>query len=123
MLERESLVGLRPKYLLAQRFSLHPACAWVESRYPIATIWLAHQPAAQVLLPQTLDRAEQALIMRPKWQVQVQISSAAELAALKALRAGRRMAAVIEAALRLDANFNFTTALLSWLDGGILVAR
>lgn len=119
-IDRAHLAALTPEELLATRFSLHPATAWVESRFPVATLWRAHQAQSNVALPDTLDRAEQALIVRPQWRVQVLSSSAAEIAALTCLRDDAPMAAMIKMALQLDAQFDFTAALLRWLDFGVL---
>ena len=119
-IDRAHLAALMPEELLATRFSLSPAVAWLESRYPVATLWQAHQVQSDVALPDTLDRAEQALIVRPQWRVQVLSSGPSEIAALTRLRNGAPMAAVIEAALQLDAQFDFTAASLRWLEFGVL---
>jgi len=119
--DRARLVALTPEELLATRFSPSPAVAWLESRYPVTTLWQAHQAQSNVALPDTLDRAEQALIVRPQWRVQVLSSSPAEILALTCLRDGTPMVAVIEAALKLDAQFDFAATLLRWLEFGVLV--
>jgi hypothetical protein len=115
------MAALRPDDLLAARFELHPACAWIESPFPVAGIWLAHQPNATVALPDDLGRREFALVVRPGWRVEVFASSAGEVAALKHLQAGADMECAIGVALGIEPQFNFARALVRWLDHAILV--
>jgi hypothetical protein len=120
-LTRERIAALPPDELLMAHFALHPACAWLRSRFPIATIWLAHQPQATVGLPDSLDRGELALVVRPRWRVEVLISSSGELAALARLREGADVEAAITAGLQADPEFAFPKALVRWLDCSVLV--
>jgi hypothetical protein len=120
-LTRERIAALPPDALLMARFALHPACAWLRSPFPIASIWLAHQPQATAALPDSLDRGEIALVVRPRWRVEVLLSSSGELAALARLRAGADVEAVITAGLQADPEFAFPKALVRWLDCAVLV--
>ena len=121
-LSGERVVALRPEQLLAARFELHASCCWQTSPYPIASIWLAHQAQAGEPLPRSLAQAESALIVRPRWQVQVLRASVAELAALHVLRDGGSMQTAIAAALRIDRDFDFTQTIVRWLDLAIFSA-
>jgi len=120
-LSRDRIAALPPADLLAARFELHPACAWIESPFPVASIWLAHQPNATVALPDDLGRREFALVTRPGWRVEVLASSAGEVVALKHLHAGADMECAIGVALGIEPQFNFARALVRWLDHAILV--
>jgi hypothetical protein len=120
-LTRESIAALPAADLLAARFEVHPACAWIESQFPVASIWLAHQPNTAVALPADLERCEFALVVRPGWHVEVLASSAGEIAALKHLHAGADMECAIGVALGIEPRFNFARALVRWLDHAILV--
>ena len=120
-LSRDRIAALPPADLLAARFELHPACAWIESPFPVASIWLAHQPNAAVGLPDDLGRHELALVVRPGWRVEVLASSAGEVAALQHLQAGANMECAIGVALEIEPQFNFARALVRWLDHAILV--
>jgi hypothetical protein len=122
-IDRARLAAMPPETLLATCFAVHPACAWIASTYPIATLWQAHQPDASVALPATLEQSEHALVVRPKWRVEVVLCGRAEIAALAALRAGADMASAIEAAMQVDASFDFAGALLRWIACAILVER
>ena len=120
LLARERMAVISPHDLLVARFGLHPACTWLQSPYPIATIWRAHQSDADVALPLTLDRAECALVVRPQWRAEVVESSTAEIAALAQLRAGGAMDDAIGAAFDADAKFDFARTLVRWLDLSVL---
>jgi len=120
-LSRGRLAFFPADQLLGARFGVHPACAWIESTYPIAQIWLAHQPDAAVPLPQRIDRSECALIVRPRWRVEVVVSSPGEIAALALLRTGADMESALSAALQAEPDFRFAQALVRWLDHSILI--
>ena len=119
-LSRARIASLQPQELLTSRFAVHDACAWLSSAYPIATIWFAHQSDTTCSLPESLHRSEIALVVRPQWRVEVVASSVGEIAALDVLRSGEPLEAAIEAALDVDATFDFARALVRWLDLGVL---
>lgn len=119
-LTRDRIAALPAGDLLGTRFGVHPACTWMESAFPIASIWLAHQPQSAVPLPDAIDRGEAALVARPLWRVEVRPSGAGEIAALEQLRAGADMEASIAAGLGADPAFDFPKALVRWLDLGVL---
>jgi len=122
-LSRERVSDLPPEALLAARYDLHPACSACESHFPIASIWLAHQAQASVAMPDSLDGHEIALVVRPRWRVEVLVSNVGELAALATLRAGHDMEAAITSALQVDPDFAFPRALVRWIDNAVLVTR
>lgn len=114
------MTALSPSDLLANRFSVDPACGWLSSKYPIASIWAAHQPHATVGPPITLDQNEHALVYRANWRAQVSISNSSELAALTQLRARENMETAIRSALEIDPEYPTANALLRWLDFNLL---
>jgi hypothetical protein len=120
VLTRERVVALPPVELLSARFGLHPACFCVDSRFPVARIWQAHQPQTQVPLPESLDCREFALVVRPSWRVEVLVSSAGEIAALAQVCSGTDVERAIAAGLEADPAFDFPKALVRWLDFAIL---
>ena len=117
---RARIAALSPHDLLAATFALQPACACLDSRFPVASLWLAHQPQASIALPESLARREFALVVRPRWHVQVLASSAGEVAALTQLRAGATMDGAIDAALLAQPDFDFSRALVRWFDYAVL---
>ncbi len=114
------LAALSPDDLLATRFSLQPACAWVSSMYPIASIWLGHQQRSPSGLPNTSDQKEHALVYRSNWQTHVITSSTSEIAALAQLRAGENMETAIRSALNAEPGYDLARALVRWLDLSLL---
>ena len=121
-LARDALAALPADALLAARFAVHPACAWIDSAFPVATIWLAHRADSGQALPGSIDQPERALVTRPRWRVEVLVSGAGEIAALDRLRSGADMECAIGAALAAEPQFNFARALVRWLDHSILIA-
>jgi uncharacterized protein len=119
-LSRGRIAGLKPQDLLASRFTLHQACTWVTSEFPIASIWLAHQPEATVALPDSLEHSETALVARPRWRAEVVVACKGEIAALNELRSGEPMETAIQAALDVEPAFDFVKALLRWLELALL---
>jgi len=117
---RDAVAAMSAAELLSARFAVHPACAWIDSHFPLAGIWRAHAHAG-VALPASLDCAETALVVRPHWRADVLASSAAEIAALEQVRAGADMGEVIAAGLAADRAFDFPKALLRWIDNAIIV--
>jgi len=120
-LSRARIAAQSAHELMKATFVLHPACAWIDSEFPIARIWQAHQEHSGVALPDSLSHAECALIARPGWQAIVVPSSRGEIAALAALRAGATMDDAIGAGLQAHAEFDFARGLLRWLDLELLV--
>jgi len=120
VLTRERVVTLPPVDLLSAHFGLHPACFGIDSPFPIARIWQAHQPRTKVALPDSLDCREFALVVRPGWRVEVLVSSAGEIAALAHVCSGKDVEVVIAAGLEADPGFDFPKTLVRWLDFGIL---
>ncbi len=120
-LMRDRITSIPPGDLLASRFALHAACAWLDSPFPVTSLWLAHQPDTALALPTDLERGEFALVARPRWHVEVLASSVGEIAALQHLQAGFDMECAIGVALGVDPRFDFPRALVRWLDQAILV--
>ncbi|HEY2395508.1 MAG TPA: DNA-binding domain-containing protein [Rudaea sp.] len=119
-IRHERITSMAPGELLASHVALHPACAWTASAFPIVSLWLAHQPDSSEPMPAKLDRREFALVVRPRWRVEVLVSSAGEIAALAQLQAGSDMECAIGAALGVEPRFDFPRALVRWLDHAIL---
>ncbi|MDN2705154.1 DUF692 family protein [Janthinobacterium sp. SUN100] len=119
----ESLAALHPDQLEARRFSLHPACALLESDWQVAALWQAHQEGeGQGMFPQDIRVASCALVCRPGWKAQVLLQDAAAHAALLALRQGQTFGAALDAAFELDPAFDLAAHLRQWLAHAVLTA-
>lgn len=115
------IAALGPSDLLNARFALAPACAWMFSRFAVASLWRAHQREG-LPMPTDIELGETVLVVRRAWRVDVVTSCRAETAILQALRAGHRLSVAISAGRVVDDGFDFPRALVRWLDDGILIA-
>ncbi|MDN2717086.1 DUF692 family multinuclear iron-containing protein [Janthinobacterium sp. SUN120] len=119
----ESLAALHPDQLEVRRFSLHPACALLESDWQVAALWQAHQEGGrQGMFPQDMQVASCALVCRTRWKAQVLLLDAAAHAALLALRQGQTFGAALDAAFELDPAFDLAAHLRQWLAHAVLTA-
>jgi uncharacterized protein (UPF0276 family) len=121
-LDAAAFAQLAPEQLDAARLVFHPACAPIASDWAVISIWDAHQPSSKTSLPQSIDARECGLVARPQWKVEVVPIDAAVCAALLALQQGRTLGAALDAALEINAEFDFGAQLQQWLRYGIFVA-
>lgn len=97
---------------------LAPACALLESDWPLAAIWQAHQPGGD---PATVDLGagpERVLVCRPAWQVEVRALARGDYAFLFNLSAG--LGPALEAGAAAGPDFHPSTALARWVRQGVL---
>jgi hypothetical protein len=97
---------------------LAPACGLLESAWPLAAIWQAHQPGGD---PASVDLAagpELVLVLRPAWRVEVRALARGDYRFLAGLGGG--LGPALEAAVAADAQFHPSTALARWVREGVL---
>jgi uncharacterized protein (UPF0276 family) len=114
-----SLGGLAPEAFEAARAALHPSLRLHASPWATVALWQAHQ-AGGPGFPDALRVDTYALVLRPRLDVEVRVSSAAEHAALACLAHGATFGAALDAAFDLDGDFDVATHLRRWLEGGIV---
>lgn len=119
---QERLASLVPRELLATRFGLHPACTWISSQYPIATIWQAHQVSSPNQFSNALNYDEIALVYRANWEPSVVKSCKGEIAALRQLRNGRNIEIAIGAALEAEPEYDCAQGFARWMSFRLLCA-
>ena len=101
---------------------IHPSCYLVRSRYPIAAIWHAHQPAAPADFHIDLGSGScNALVSRNDNVVVVSELSAADAAWLQGIRGGMPLGAATDATLEFYPDFDLQSVLLELLRLGALV--
>jgi len=120
-LDAAVLTQLTPAQFDAARFSFHPACTLIASEWAVVALWQAHQPGADHRFPQRMDVRDYGLVMRPQWRAEVLPLSTAACAALTALQQRRTLGVALDAALEIDAEFDFSAQLRQWLQLGIFV--
>jgi hypothetical protein len=86
-LDPAALRAIDPRTLSASRVILHPSAEILRSRYPVVTIWSMHSGGAK---RGQVDEgeAEDALIVRPQFAVEVRKLGAADAAFFLAVQAG-----------------------------------
>ena len=104
------------------RFALAPACALMESRWPLARIWEVHQDDFDGEFSVDLDAGpERILVCRPQFRVFVGALSAGGYRFLSASASGAALAEALDAALAEEPAFDLGAALAAWLDAGVIV--
>ena len=87
-----------PERIAGTRLALHPACAWLSSRYAVHSIWAAHQGLADIsdarLGAIDLDKAECVLVTRPQSDVCVDPLPSGATDLLDRLRTGMPLGAL-----------------------------
>jgi hypothetical protein len=105
----------------ALRFALHAACAVLKSRWPVATIWAVHQPDHDGELDVDIDRAEYALVSRPKWRARADAIDAGAHAFLAGCAEGHDLSTCVASALALDPAFALQAPLARWISDSVIV--
>jgi hypothetical protein len=99
---------------------LAPGCALLESAWPLAAIWTAHQAGGD---PSSVDLragAQRILVHRAGWRAEVCPLSAGDHVFLARLRDGAALGAALEAAAKADDAFLPGVALAAWVQAGVI---
>jgi len=117
-----ALAAVPPSRFEELRARLHPACALIESRYPLARLWEIHQPNYQDAFQADFDEAAHyALVYRPRFKVEVTALDAGEFAFLSACAAGANLGQAVERARTVDASFTLDAPLAGWIENLVIV--
>jgi hypothetical protein len=111
---------LTPEAFEAARARLHPSLRLFASRWAAPALWQAHQ-APDAPFPVEMEKASCALVLRPRWQVDVKEIFDAEHAALACLAAGETFGAALDAAFAVDEDFDVGARLRAWVEEGVLL--
>jgi hypothetical protein len=116
-----------PQQLAASRWKFHPSVGWLESRFAVVSLWLAHQhgDAAEVchaVAQVPLAQAQAALVLRSQREVWVHGLSTAESLFIRALLNGETLAVAAETASHAPEPLDFTQTLALLLRQGALIA-
>lgn len=116
-----SLAGTLPERHHLLRPRLAPACALLESAWPLGRIWAIHQDdydgAFEVDLRSGPDRI---LVERPDWRARVRSLSRGDFRFLHASARGGTLGEALEAALGDDPQFDPSAALARWISAGVI---
>ncbi len=114
------LRNIASEALGGMRFVLHPSIEAVRSRHPIVTIWAMNAGEAE-LGPIEDWRREDALIARPRLEVEVRSLPAGGAAFLGALIGGRTLAEAVATAAAEDADFDLAANLAGLIGAGLVI--
>ncbi len=112
---------LTPAQFDRLRCRLHPACQLIDSHWAVVDLWLAHQPGTTMAMPATLAIDSYGITCRPQWRTILLPLCIAGHAALRVLHQGGTFGAALDAALRIDPDFDLAPQLQGWLDHALLV--
>jgi hypothetical protein len=101
---------------------LAPACALLESRWPLARIWEVHQDRYAGELSVDFESGpERTLVHRPRFRVEVERLSAGAHRFLQRAAGGSSVAAALAVAITEEQGFDFPAALRAWIETGVIV--
>jgi len=104
------------------RIALHPACALVESEWPLARLWEVHQPGYEGAFDVDFDAGpHRVLVYRPAFRVLVTALDAGSFAFLSRATAGDSLAAAVASARAVDASFTLDARLAQWVAARVIV--
>ncbi|MFT3734031.1 MAG: DNA-binding domain-containing protein [Rhodocyclaceae bacterium] len=110
-LSMAELASFAPEQLGDLRLGLQAAARLMQAEFPVASIWLQHQPAYGDALNIDLGAAECCIVHRIGWHASVLPVAAAELAFWQTAQGGEPLAAMLDAAFSLDDGFDVQAAL------------
>jgi hypothetical protein len=99
---------------------LAPACALLESAWPLARIWEAHQEGGDPALVDLGAGPDRVLVHRPGWRAEVCSLRPGDYRFLEGLQTGAALGAALEAAVVCDTGFVPQVALAAWVQAGVL---
>lgn len=106
----------------APRLRLTPACALMESDWPLGRIWEVHQDGYQGEIAVDLSAGPgRILVHRPRWRVDVCTLAAGDHAFLQSLACGAGLGDALQAAVSRDPAFDPAAAPAHWVQSGVLI--
>ncbi|MEO8038509.1 MAG: DNA-binding domain-containing protein [Betaproteobacteria bacterium] len=104
------------------RWRLHPACALLDSGWPLARIWEVHRADHSGDGQVAFDtRMHHCLVHRPAWRVLVSDLDEGAYAFLAAVQEGAPLERCVERALAVDGSFDLGAAIAAWIDARVIV--
>jgi Putative DNA-binding domain len=119
LIEPSEFMTITPDQMSSMRLAIHPSLRVVRSSFPALTIWQMNV-AGGVPAPVDLSCGEDALVLRPRIEVEVRslLNGSAEF--IEALTAGSSVITALEAALAVNYRFNLAGNLADLMQAGAL---
>jgi hypothetical protein len=112
VLAAEALAAVKPDDYEKLVFQLHPSAQLFDSRYPCLRIWQVNQADYQGDPKVDLDQgAEHLLVVRRRFDIEIEPLGKGEHALLKAFEQGKPLATANELAIAADADFDLASVL------------
>ena len=115
----ERFARLTPDELPRLQVLLHPSLTLLRSRFPVVSAWEVNQEGASAAI--RCWKAEDAMVFRPRYEVQVVKLAEGGFAFLSALSAGAPLASAIAAAIQDDPDFDMAGNLAQLAGSGVTV--
>jgi hypothetical protein len=113
--------GLDPDKIASLRLTMHPSLQILRSYHPVVTIWAMNAGDIE-LGPVDVDSAEDALVLRPRLEVQVRSLPPGGAAFMKALADGFTLGDAAERASTDDPRFELTESIAGLIGSGAAIA-
>jgi len=113
------LARLAPEDLSALRVKLAPACALLESAWPLARIWEIHQDDYHGAFAVDMHESARVLVHRPRWRALVQSLEPGDFAFLSSVLQGGTLGDALAAGDR-HADFHPSTVLARWIEARVI---
>jgi len=113
------LRAVDPEALQDARITLHPSTEILRSRFSAVTIWAMNSGEAE-LAPVDDDRAEDALVLRPGFQVLVRMLPPGGAVFLRQLSAGGTLGAAAQTAALTEPQFDLAANLAGLIGSGVM---
>jgi hypothetical protein len=102
-------------------YAAAPVCTLLESPWPLGRIWTVHQDDYEGEIEVDLRAGPDAILVhRPRWRVHVRSLAPGDFRFLESLSRGAALGEALEAAIVQEASFDVSTALVRWVDAGVI---
>ena len=112
--------ALNPNTVSDIRLGLHPSAEIVRSPHPIVTIWAMNSGGQQLAAIEDW-RGEDALVTRPRLDVEVRLLPSGGATFLHALGSGHPISAAAEVAFADHAEFDLSRGLAELISSGVVI--
>jgi hypothetical protein len=110
------LAAIPPERLAEARLASHPAATTIQSRFPVGSIWTAHQ--RDPVEPVRSSNAETVVVVRPGLDVRVHILPDGDADFAQALMSGKTLGVAAQRAVTRQPDFDFGAALVGLVSLG-----
>lgn len=118
-----ALAGVPPEHHVSLHPRLAPACAVLESAWPLGRLWTIHQDDYQGAFEIDLHAGpDRILVHRPRWRVQVLSLAPGDFRFLDSAARGATLGEALEAAADVDGEFDPSMALARWIDAAVIAS-